>query len=80
MPVILVQIQYRLGVLGFAASSDLAADAEIGSDGSNSQTNTVGNYGFIDQRNALEWVREHIQHFGGDLAKYHCFWSQRWEC
>lgn len=56
-PIILVQIGYRLGALGFAASSDL-----------NDSTNTQesGNYGFVDQRNALRWVQNHINGFGGD--------------
>lgn len=72
-PVIIVQIQYRLGVLGFAASSDLAADTEAGTDGSNGHVNRVGNYGFKDQRNALEWVRDHIRDFGGDPANVTAF-------
>ncbi|KAJ5647320.1 hypothetical protein N7490_003692 [Penicillium lividum] len=58
-PIILVQMNYRLGALGFSASTDLAAEV----DGSN---DLVGNYGIVDQRNALEWVNQHIADFGGD--------------
>ncbi|KAJ5649776.1 uncharacterized protein N7484_003499 [Penicillium longicatenatum] len=58
-PVILVQMNYRLGALGFSASTDLATEV----DGS---IEPVGNYGIVDQRNALEWVNQHIADFGGD--------------
>lgn len=59
-PIILVQIGYRLGALGFAASSDLDSQANADYDG------ISGNYGFVDQRNALRWVQKHISGFGGD--------------
>jgi carboxylesterase type B len=59
--VILVQINYRLGSLGFSASQDLAEELNGGS-----KENPVGNFGLIDQRNALEWVNKHIRDFGGD--------------
>ncbi|GAM91250.1 hypothetical protein ANO11243_092970 [Dothideomycetidae sp. 11243] len=62
-PVVLVQINYRLGLLGFAASDDLVREA--GPD--------AGNYGLVDQRNALEWVRRHIADFGGDAANVTAF-------
>jgi carboxylesterase type B len=67
-PVILVQIGYRLGALGFAASDDLAQEQAQDSpmqngDGKHRQ---VGNYGFVDQRNALKWVRDHIRDFNGN--------------
>jgi carboxylesterase type B len=66
-PVILVQINYRLGPLGFAASEDLLAEgAENPVENGNAESSTVGNYGFIDQRNALRWVQDHIRDFGGD--------------
>src|ERR1700712_2320498 len=67
-PVILVQIGYRLGALGFAASDDLAQEQAQDSpmQGTDGQNRHVGNYGFIDQRNALRWVQHHVRDFGGD--------------
>jgi carboxylesterase type B len=64
-PIILVQIGYRLGALGFAASEDLIAEQAKNPTTSNTES-TVGNYGFVDQRNALRWVSDHIRDFGGD--------------
>ncbi|KAN0105826.1 cholinesterase [Hyaloscypha variabilis] len=49
--VVMVAISYRLSTLGF-----LALDDGI----------TKGNFGFADQINALDWVRNNIQDFGGD--------------
>lgn len=49
--VVVATINYRLGTLGFLALDD-------------GETN--GNYGLADQFTALEWVRRHIQDFGGD--------------
>ncbi len=54
--VILVTINYRLGVFGFFAHPWLAAE-----DGA-----ACGNYGIMDQIAALDWVRENISAFGGD--------------
>lgn len=67
-PCVLVQVNYRLGTFGFAASSDLAAEMDGGS-----QTHPVGNFGLVDQRNALEWVNRHIQDFGGDPGNISIF-------
>lgn len=63
-----MSINYRLGALGFSSSEDLANEVNGGS-----RTHPVGNYGFVDQRNALEWVNEHIQDFGGDPANITVF-------
>jgi carboxylesterase type B len=70
-PIVLVQIGYRLGPFGFAASSDLAAETNSAPSSNGYQDGDIssvllGNYGFVDQRNAFEWVREHISDFGGD--------------
>jgi len=54
--VVLVTINYRLGVFGFLATSDLAKEAN----------GTAGNYGLMDMVAALEWVKENIKKFGGD--------------
>ena len=55
--VVLVSVNYRLGVLGFLAHEDLSAQSPRG---------ISGNYGILDQIAALEWVRDNIAAFGGD--------------
>ncbi|KAI0634773.1 carboxylesterase [Trametes polyzona] len=60
MPVVIVSINYRLGLLGFAASPALRDDNKAAGD------EGVGNYGLRDQRRAMEWVHRYIQAFGGD--------------
>jgi para-nitrobenzyl esterase len=55
--VILVSINYRLGLYGFLAHRDLAAEDPNGS---------TGNYGMLDQIAALQWVQAQISSFGGD--------------
>jgi para-nitrobenzyl esterase len=54
--VILVTINYRLGVFGFLATSDLAKE----------QNGTAGNYALMDMVAALHWVHANIKNFGGD--------------
>ena len=60
-PVVLVQINYRVGPFGFAVSKDFATEADL-----DDKRECLGNFGFIDQRNALQWVQDHIHEFGGD--------------
>lgn len=55
--VVLVTINYRLGVLGYFAHPELVAESEHYS---------AGNYGILDQIEALRWVQENIASFGGD--------------
>ena len=55
--VIVVSMNYRLGIFGFFAHPALAA--ESGRDAS-------GNYGLLDQVAALTWVQQNISAFGGD--------------
>jgi para-nitrobenzyl esterase len=52
---IVVAPNYRLGPFGFLGHSALALEG-----------GTVGNYGLLDQRAALAWVRDNIAAFGGD--------------
>lgn len=55
--VITVNMGYRLGIFGYFADEELAAESANG---------TTGNYGLLDQIKALEWVRDNISSFGGD--------------
>ena len=55
--VVVVTINYRLAAFGFLAHPALSAESEHGSS---------GNYGFLDQIAALEWVQRNIVRFGGD--------------
>ena len=53
---VLVSINYRVGPFGFLAHSELAHETPA----------STGNYGLLDQRAALEWVKGHITAFGGN--------------
>ena len=55
--VIVVTINYRLGVLGFLAHPELNGETPYGGS---------GNYGLLDQIAALQWVNRNIAAFGGD--------------
>ncbi|XP_031977988.1 fatty acyl-CoA hydrolase precursor, medium chain-like [Corvus moneduloides] len=49
--VVVVTIQYRLGIAGYLSTGDEHAR---------------GNWGYLDQVAALQWIQENIIHFGGD--------------
>ncbi|XP_055855426.1 juvenile hormone esterase-like [Episyrphus balteatus] len=49
--IVLVTMNYRLGALGFLSTKN--EDAR-------------GNYGYLDQVMALQWVQDHISNFGGN--------------
>jgi para-nitrobenzyl esterase len=61
--VVVVTVNYRLGILGFLAHGDLADE----------QTGAAGNWGLLDQMAALRWVQESIGAFGGDPANVTLF-------
>ena len=62
--VVLVTLNVRLGIMGFAAHDALR---------SRDATNSTGNYGMQDQRAALRWVQRSIHAFGGDAAQVTLF-------
>jgi para-nitrobenzyl esterase len=55
--VVLVTVNYRMGALGYMAHPQLTAE---------SSHRSSGNYGFLDQIAALQWVHNNIAAFGGD--------------
>lgn len=55
--IVVVNLNYRVGMLGFFVHPDLSAE---------SPDQTSGNYGILDQIAALEWVKKNIAQFGGD--------------
>ena len=55
--VVMVSMNFRLGRLGYFAHPALAAEAP---------NDVRGNYGFMDQLAALQWVQRNIARFGGD--------------
>ncbi|KAM9607147.1 LOW QUALITY PROTEIN: cocaine esterase [Trichechus inunguis] len=56
--VVVVIIQYCLGILGFFCTGDKHA---------------TGNWGYLDQVAALRWVQQKIAHFGGDPGRVTIF-------
>ena len=55
--VVVVSVNYRLGVLGFLAHPGLSAESPNG---------VSGNYALLDMVAALEWVKRNVSAFGGD--------------
>jgi para-nitrobenzyl esterase len=62
--VVLVTINYRLGPLGFLAHPALTRESEH---------HASGNYGLLDQIEALRWVKRNIAAFGGDPERVTIF-------
>jgi len=60
MDVVVVSANYRLGPMGFLAHPALTAESEH---------HSSGNYGLLDQLQALRWVQENIAKFGGDPGR-----------
>lgn len=55
--IVFVSINYRLGALGWMAHPELSAESPHG---------VSGNYGLLDQIEALRWIRDNVAAFGGD--------------
>jgi para-nitrobenzyl esterase len=62
--VVVVTINYRLGVFGFLAHPDLSRE---------SGHSSSGNYALLDQVAALRWVQKNIAAFGGDPGRVTIF-------
>ncbi|WP_183559220.1 carboxylesterase/lipase family protein [Mucilaginibacter sp. SP1R1] len=55
--IVVLTVNYRLGIFGFFAHPDLTKE---------SPNHSSGNYGYLDQHAALVWVQKNIAAFGGD--------------
>ena len=62
--VVVVCLNYRVGIFGFLAHPALSAE---------SPHKSSGNYGLLDQIAALEWVKDNIAAFGGDPQRVTVF-------
>jgi para-nitrobenzyl esterase len=62
--VVVVTVNYRLGVFGFLAHPELTKE---------SPNHSSGDYAFLDQIAALKWVQKNVAAFGGDPARVTIF-------
>jgi para-nitrobenzyl esterase len=62
--VVVVSMNYRLGIFGFFAHPELAKE---------SHQHAAGNYGLMDQASAIDWVHKNIAAFGGDAENITIF-------
>lgn len=61
---VVVTLNYRLGAFGFLAHPAFAGE---------SSNHAAGNYGLLDQIEALKWVKRNIAQFGGDPSRVTIF-------
>jgi para-nitrobenzyl esterase len=62
--IVLVTINYRLGVFGFFSHPELTKESD---------RRASGNYAFMDQAAALQWIQKNIAAFGGDPTRVTVF-------
>jgi len=62
--VVLVTVNYRLGIFGFFAHPELTQESEH---------HSSGDYGILDEIAALQWVQKNIAAFGGDPKRVTIF-------
>src|SRR5258708_8550343 len=62
--VVVVTINYRLGIFGFLAHPELTKESDV---------HSSGNYGLLDVVAALQWVQKNIAAFGGDPKRVTIF-------
>ena len=58
--VVYVSVGYRLGAFGFMAHPQLTEESPF---------HASGNYGYLDQVAALQWIQRNIERFGGDRTR-----------
>lgn len=58
--IVFITVNYRLGVFGFLSHPELTKE---------SAHQSSGNYGLMDQHEALIWIKKNIEAFGGDAEK-----------
>jgi para-nitrobenzyl esterase len=57
---VFVSLGYRVGAFGFMSHPELTSE---------SPKHASGNYGYLDQLAALQWIQKNIHRFGGDPAR-----------
>jgi len=62
--VVVVTVNYRLGIFGFLAHPELTKESDV---------HASGNYGLLDMVAALQWVQKNIAAFGGDPKRVTIF-------
>jgi len=62
--VVVVTVNYRLGIFGFLAHPELTKESDV---------HSSGNYGLLDMVAALQWVQKNIAAFGGDPKRVTIF-------
>ncbi|HSU51995.1 MAG TPA: carboxylesterase family protein [Segetibacter sp.] len=58
--IVAITVNYRLTIFGFFSHPELTKE---------SPHHASGNYGFLDQQAALQWVQQNVAAFGGDPKK-----------